>query len=439
MKKLLIITNLFHSSPRIPGLCKYLAEYGWEPTLLVTPLGESPEKKYGPTREFTKKFRTIEVEYFDIVGFLKELAGFKKNESSRTQLENKLGGKSLVKPLVKKLLVWAGAIIAYPDEMRGWRKPAIRRGKKILEEERFDAILTSSSPVTSHRIAQALKRHKKLAWHADLRDLWTQNHAYPFPFWRKFFETRLEKRVLRDADALSSVSYGTIKKLKGRYGQKPVFAIHNGFDPETVSQRTIPLTKKFTITYTGQIYQNKQSPEKFLAAVRELIDEKKLKRENVEIRFYGNSQAWIEETFVASGIGNLITQYGVISRNEAFERQRESQVLLVFGWEDDYELGVFPTKLFEYFAARRPILVTGGTPTEEFRGMLDKSRAGRHAIGIPEIKEIILDYYNDYLKNDSVTYHGIPEEMAEYDYRNMAKKFVEALEEAIKENGEKLR
>ena len=105
----------------------------------------------------------------------------------------------------------------------------------------------------------------------------------------------------------------------------------------------------------------------------------------------------------------------------------------MFGWEDEYELGVFPTKLFEYFAARRPILATGGRPNEEFRKILDGTKAGRHAITVTEMKKIILDYYNEYAKNGRTIYHGIPKEMAEYDYRSMTRKFVEALEKILKQ------
>ena len=36
MKKVLIITNLFYNSPRIPGLVKYLPEFNFEPTILTT-------------------------------------------------------------------------------------------------------------------------------------------------------------------------------------------------------------------------------------------------------------------------------------------------------------------------------------------------------------------------------------------------------------------
>ncbi len=432
MKKVLIITNLFHASPRIPGLCKYIREFGWEPVLLTTPLGENPEKKYGPTRAFTKEFRTIEVDYFDIVGFLKELAGFRKSEGSRVQLEKKLGGKSLIKAVIKKILVWVGAVIAYPDEMRGWRKPAMKKGSELLEKEKFSALLTSSSPVTSHLIARALKKSKKLPWLADLRDLWTQNHAYPFPSWRKFFETRLEKRILRNADALSTVSEGTAEKLTGRYAPKPVSAIHNGFDPETINEPAAPLIKKFTITYTGQIYQNKQDPKKFFAAVKELIKEKKIKKEDVEINIYGGSQAWIDEAIAASGIEDFIIQHGVIPRDETFQKQRESQLLLMFGWEDEYELGVFPTKLFEYFASRRPILATGGTKGEEFRKLITETNSGKCAIKSEEIKRALREYYHEYVRGGKVSFRGNLKEMEKYSYRSMAKKFAEILDKISK-------
>jgi len=70
-----------------------------------------------------------------------------------------------------------------------------------------------------------------------------------------------------------------------------------------------------------------------------------------------------------------------------------------------------PLKIFEYFAARRPILVTGGTPKELFRIMIDKTKTGQHAISVSDIKDGLKKYYEDYLKNGAVSYHGIQEEM----------------------------
>lgn len=426
MKKALIITDLFHASPRIPGLCKYLREFGWEPVLLAAPLGEDPESGFGPPNDFKKKFRVIEVAYTSPVAFAKRLLGFKEG-GSRAQLEARFGKGGPFRRCMKRILIWGAGFVAYPDEHRSWRVPAIEAGAALLGRERFDAILSSSSPVTSHRVAKALKARSRLPWAADLRDLWTQNHNYSYPLLRKIFEIRLEKRTLGDADALITVSEALVHKLKTRYAI-PAYAIPNGFDPEFVNESAAPLTKNFTITYTGNIYEGKQDPAKLFAALRDLFAAGLLDRARVEVRFYGVPRSWLEEEIGRYGLGDVAKQNGLISRSESFAHQRESQVLLGYGWEDPNEIGGFSLKWFEYFAARRPILITGGTPKEQFRAMLDTTEAGRHAVAVADIKTILVDYYRDYLKTGAVGYHGIPAEMDKYSYREMARKFAAALD-----------
>ena len=61
MSKVLIIADLFHASPRIPGLVKYLPEFGWQPIILTTPIGEDPESRFGGfPNDFKNNNRVIE-------------------------------------------------------------------------------------------------------------------------------------------------------------------------------------------------------------------------------------------------------------------------------------------------------------------------------------------------------------------------------------------
>lgn len=426
MKKVLIITNLYHASPRIPGLCEYLPEFGWEPVVLVTPF--APDKdEAGPPRDFRDKVKTIEVPYRGLILIIRNFLGFKSSEGSRSQLEKKFGKKSWFSQLVRKLLILGASVLAYPDEMRSWRAPTIRAGKKIIFEEKIDALLSSSSPVTSHRVAQALQKSSKLPWLADFRDLWTQNHNYPYPELRRVIERRLELRTIASAGALSTVSESTADKLRSRYAPKNVYVIPNGFDPKNINEPPQPLTPQFTITYTGSIYHGKQDPQKLFEALGELCAENVLERARVLVRFYGTRQTFVDEAAKQAGIHDIVKQYGPVSRDHSFKRQRESQVLLVYGWEDSYELGVFPIKLFEYFAARRPILVTGGTPQEQFRSMLRETNAGKDCLSVEEIKQVLKEYYREYCETGDVHYYGIPAIMDKWSYREMAKKFASAL------------
>ena len=54
-------------------------------------------------------------------------------------------------------------------------------------------------------------------------------------------------------------------------------------------------------------------------------------------------------------------QFGTIERVEAVKKQRESQLLLFFGWEDRLKKGASHLKLYEYFSSERPIIATGGS------------------------------------------------------------------------------
>lgn len=434
MKKVLIITNLFHASPRIPGMCKYLPTYGWTPVVLATPIGENPEARLGPPNNFTKTVKTIEVPYINIIEKLKRLAGFRSTQGSRAQLEKRFGGiqKSGIRIFVRKLILLAGALIAYPDEMRWWKKPAIKSGLALLRKEHFDVLFTSSSPVTSHIIGNALKNKTGMPWIADFRDLWTQNHNYLYPKLRKYFEKKLELRTIRIADILTTVSKSLADKLASRYPDIHVASIPNGFDPENVNEPSIAVTKKFTITYTGTIYINKQNPLTFLHALKAFIEKTKIPQSNIEVRFFGTPQKWLDEQTAQVGLQSVVRQYGHMPRTDVFARQRESQLLLLFGWEDIQETGIFPLKLFEYMAARRPILATGGTNSEAFKAVLDETAAGEHATHVSDITKLLVQYYGEYIRTGAVAYHGNSQKMDTYSCKAMAQSFAQELDSVIK-------
>ena len=91
-----------------------------------------------------------------------------------------------------------------------------------------------------------------------MRDLWIDNHYNNYPFWRKFYDKRLEKKVLSSANLLITVSEPLKKVLLSKF-DVPVLVIRNGFDKNDY-QKHFRLKKNnhFTITYTGTLYQNKK-------------------------------------------------------------------------------------------------------------------------------------------------------------------------------------
>ncbi len=420
MKKVLIITRHFPPERsvamlRLRGLGKYLPEFGWEPVFLTPMLPGQPDKR----------FRVIQTPYSgDIIKRLKKRLGFDPNrrvqEIVGVPFSQREGGRTFT----NKVETYLRGIIFYPSKRRGWCPMAIKAGTKLLGEEKFDAIISSFSPVSAHLIGKELKSRFGIPWIADFRDLWTQNHYYRYGSVRKWFEERLELKTLSTADALVTVSKPWTEKIVRLHKGKDAFTITNGFDPEEVI--TSSLSKKFTISYTGKVYEGFQEPSLVFGAIRELIEEKKIIPEEVEVCLYDSKRYWLERMTKEYGLEGLVHQRGMISRVEVLSKQRESQVLLLLDWNEPNERGVYPGKVFEYLAARRPILATGGG-AGVIKDLMEQTGAGIHSADAESVKEAVLSFYNEYKTNGEVGYKGSEEEINKYSQREMARKFSEVL------------
>lgn len=440
MKKVLIIANLFHASPRIPGIAKYLSSFGWEPTILTVPIGEDLRYRLEFPDGFLEKVRVVETSYRgDIFWLWRKIfrkIGFDNRKSILYQVKDKFGDKSK-KSFLDFIFNLYINFFAYPDGEKKWKKPALDVAEKILNKEKFDAIISSSSPVTAHIIANNLKKkyeqssfgkEKKLPWIADLRDLWTQNHNYPYKWWRKIFERRLELKTLALADVLVTVSPPLVEKLKELHKKNSVYNITNGFFEEEINKGA-SLTKKFTITYAGAVYTGKQDPKDFFSAVKELISEKIINPDDVEIRFYTGKIPWLEKEIIDFGLENLVKTYDKISRSEIMKIQNESHLLLLIDWGDKEEKGWISLKIFGYLAALRPILVIGGEGGNIIEKTISETKSGYYAVTAGEIRNFLKNSYFEYKKKREVGYNGDLTEIKKYGYREKAKEFSEILNE----------
>lgn len=423
MNKVLVIADLFYASPRIPGLAKYLPEFGWQPIILTTPIGEKPYYLFGSPNDLRKNNRIIETYGYhsrkDVE--LRPKKRLKKYGYIRTLLRN------VVPFSVRKFLYRRySEIVYYPDAEKGWKPFAIKAGDELLQNEDIDAMISSSSPVTANIIAKELKKKHKIPWVADFRDLWTQNHNYSYSILRKLFEKRLELKTLSMADALVTAASLATEKMKTLHKGKSIHTITNGFDPEKMSDGKANLTSKFTITYTGQIY-TKHDPSKLLIALKDLISQGTINPKDIEVRFYGIENELLIKNIEEYGLSDVVKYYGIIPRETSLAKQKESQVLLLLNWEDPRVKEVYTGKMFEYLAAQRPILATGGFGNDVVEALLDETNSGIYRSTIEDIKNTLRELYSEYKFKGKVAYKGNIEKIKKYSYREMARKFAEIL------------
>ncbi len=428
MKEVLIITYHFPPRPtigsvRMRGLAKYLPEFGWHPIILTPALPGDPE----PGVEI------VQTPFIDIVRRWKNRLGLDPDEMLRQQIgptssskRGKLRGR-----FVKYIAKMAVDCVAYPDIEKEWYRFACAAGNELMQQRNICAVISSSPPATCHLIAKDIKTRWNIPWIGDLRDPWTQTTLIPsnHTFLRRVIERKLESRTFFQVDVLAAVSVPLAQALRELYVGKPVYEILNGFDLEG-AEYALParLTDEFTITSTGSLYDCLRNPSDLFVAIKELISEGFMDPSRVQIRFYGRPEICLERLIEHHKLRQIAKCYGVVPREVALEKQRESQLLLLLNWDSRSTLKTCtpPAKLFEYFAARRPVLSMGktGGGIEE---LLSMTNTGIHASTVDHIKSFLKQCYSEYKSGGEVIYRGWKTEVDKHNQREMAGKFSEIL------------
>jgi glycosyltransferase involved in cell wall biosynthesis len=420
VKKVLVITYFFPPRPgvaslRLEGLAKYLPEFGWEPTILTAKLPSTPDPRY----------HVIETKDSDILVEWKRWLGFSPDKTFRDQL-----GQTVEKDTyMDYLLNAAKEILAYPDYNKKWYQYTLPAARELLKREKFDAIISSSGPSTVHMIAHTLKKESGIPWIADFRDLWTQYQYYSCSRVRKYFETKLEIRTLSNADILTTVSAPLANQLYLLH-HLPSYSILNGFDPDLLnSSKTRP--SLFSITYTGRIYRSKMDPEPLFKVITKLINDHRIDPSDVEIHFWGCAEIWIQNLIDEYNLNSVIFLHDAVPHAQALEIQRRSQVLLLITENIPREEGLIGGKIFEYLAARKPILAIGYSKGG-VKELLDDTQAGIAAETEKDLEDALINYYHQFKTEGHVRYCGIDAKIAQYSHREMASKFACLLDQVNK-------
>lgn len=424
MKKVLIISYFFPPRPGIGSqrpyrLAKYFLQYGWEPIILTAKLPGKPPAG----------IRIIETNYHDILANFKSKLGLSPEKGLHEQLNISVTKNFDYPTWRSKIIKFLKEAIAFPDTNKGWFTFAINAACDLLDNEHVDAIISTSSPVTSHLIARKLEQKYKILWVADLRDLWTQNHFYNKFDLIKYFERRLELKTLADADALVTVTNRFADELKTLHKNKKIVCITNGYDPEDFLDKQSKLTSKFTITYTGGLYNGIMDPSLLFEVISKLIDENRINKDLIEIRFYGPAENWLIDDIKKYNLEGVVNYHGFLHRKVALEKQRESHLLLLLLDNNNKEISYCPAKIYEYLGARRPIIAIGGSGGV-IQCLLEETNAGKFAGDADNLRNILLEYYQEFIESGTIKCDS-NSNIEEYTYKKIAKRYSEILNEMV--------
>jgi glycosyltransferase involved in cell wall biosynthesis len=426
MKRLLIISPYFPPMGgsgvyRITRIVKHIREFGWEPLII------SMDKFYGGSidnelfMELPRNLTVQRVPYFEpslrgIKHILKKRVSNVLTKNSTVIQNNSNNQNNFVSRIRREFLL--------PDIFITWMPFALNAAKKIFRKLEVHAVMSTSTPNTSHLIGAWCADYASIPWIADFRDFWSlatceENRSSV----SADILRRMELKVLKRADHILTYS----NKMKERQ-----LSEFQEISPDKVSVMPAALDmdkfKSVKKYHTWDVVQagnlNSSYPLNFLNSIKEINrrrDQKGL--ENISCGLAGNLTPDVYKKITSVNDAN-IKILGYIPHEQAQSMITSAKVLILSLPLKNSDWWV-PGKIAEYMASGNPIVAI--VPPGETSDMLKQYGS---AWIVPDEPVAIADAIEQALRSEKKEGVSLPEIMTA---RGQAK-FVAELADRLSED-----
>ncbi|MEM1325343.1 MAG: glycosyl transferase family 1 [Bacteroidota bacterium] len=432
MKKVLIITYYWPPCGGIGVLrclkfAKYLRDFGWEPIIFTADNAHYPSIDHSNEKDIPRNLTVLRQRIWEPYHIYKFITG----QDKEANVNNVFYVKDRDLGWQHKLSVWIRSNFFIPDARAWWIRPSVKFLTNYLKENPVDAIFSDGPPHSNTRIATLVKEKTGIPWLADFQDPWTQIDYYQLlslTKWGDRKHKRLEQAAFHAADKITIASPTWGKELE-EIGAENVSWLPWGYDPEDYENICVEVDNKFSFTHLGILGYDRQ-PKGFFVALKELIEELPTLKNDLCIRLVGQVDYSVREAYMELGLENNVEEVGSVPRDEALRLTLQSQVLLLLLNQQSNAKGRIPGKLFEYLAARRPILCLGGTDSDVAHILTD-SKSGKtfEYEDVAAIKTAIRALYEKYQHGQ--LQQPVDSDIEQYSVRKLTGKLAKWLEEIV--------
>lgn len=418
------------------GLARYWARAGVEVKILTTPRGR-PGLPVNPASMYSDlgTFEIIEANHQPWMSWISPGAKTGQNPPSQHPAPTPPAGPILRIKRAGQALVRAAKAGSFVCPTNGWTRPAVRAGLALHRRWPYDVVVSSFGPAAAHLIAARLRRQVPFFWVADYRDLWGGGDLFetrwPFDSW----EIALEKRTLRQADMLSTISAPFVEYLGHRFPGKPVLLIENGFDTEDLGApapnrpaSTSAGDRKIRLIYTGALALAHRNPDPLFAALSSLKTRHPDLASKIEVIFHTTHRDLLHSIMTRWNLGSMVQDGGYLTRAQILQVQREADGLIFLDWNNPEIRGILTGKIYEYLHAGVPILSIGGDVHSDASELIVNHGYG---VAFGNDTSAIEKCLENYATGHPPAYRPDPALLKRFDREDQAARFLQAIRQSI--------
>lgn len=306
------------------------------------------------------------------------------------------------------------------------------KAQKALQQiplEKIDVMISTYAGLGALILASRIKRrYTHLGWIVDYRDPITAE---------SYIKKKLSDLVACRADRMADYITGATRSCVGSGRQMRKFhVITNGYDLDDIADVFSVQNEKLTICYTGGLYYDKRNMEPLFKIIYELSAENRLERERIGIIYAGEQFRILKKQAEKYGLEQLLENRGNVTRKEALEIQKQSDILCALTWNNIGNDNILTGKVLEYFMMHKPILalVSGNKPESMIKHIINEADLG-YCLEEAEVekyydeaKEWFANKYMEFVESGQVTCKSQERKLEQYNCKSTAARFGKLIE-----------
>jgi glycosyltransferase involved in cell wall biosynthesis len=266
-------------------------------------------------------------------------------------------------------------LVFVPDDQVMWLPFGIRSLRSAQRIAEFDAVLSSSPPITAHLIA-GFARQRGTPWVADFRDPWIGGAFEPrLPRLHRAVRRRIEHWIVTRADAATFATPSLRAQYAARYPELAdrFVTLTNGYDRNDLPtpERPRHASGEFRIVYAGSLYGERELGV-FIEGLRRAMTRRPELQRTLRVEFIGwlsgHNRALADEASRDPALAAVLSFTGFRPQHEALRHIAAADAGLLILTDEPGKGVIVPVKMFDYLGLNRQILAA--VPRGDVRDIL---------------------------------------------------------------------